>query len=352
MSRTYCAWAVRWHGGGPLAWGLTRRPSQSVRVWHGIRHGVRVLHRRASYRPLPCLALHMQPAATHRRKGGLHNEHGLSCVISPTVPCRTRRLLSTFKWEPRKGWDVLLEAYLTEFTAEDNVSVIPYEGIVLGFLRMKGAGEGSERICQQDVWYESSTHVLCMLLGAARPNSLTGVTAHQRSPSPTGGTVHHYQAVRGWRGLQEAHAQVGHEALGWCGCGQAHIPHSAVPCATCYCGACQTDRGPGPTLQVWVVPQPIATGPRPERWPKVPVLLMPRCPLRRPGHDAVHPCCTPRAPYGTQLAAARPEAAGPACGRADRARPPAPPVRYLLTHLRRRLPALLQGAAAYAKPWT
>ncbi len=42
----------------------------------------------------------------------------------PTVPCRTRRLLSTFKWEPRKGWDVLLEAYLTEFTAEDNVSII------------------------------------------------------------------------------------------------------------------------------------------------------------------------------------------------------------------------------------
>ncbi|KAI3437848.1 hypothetical protein D9Q98_000294 [Chlorella vulgaris] len=29
--------------------------------------------------------------------------------------------LSVFKWETRKGWDVLLRAYLTAFTAEDNV---------------------------------------------------------------------------------------------------------------------------------------------------------------------------------------------------------------------------------------
>ncbi|PNH03657.1 hypothetical protein TSOC_010261 [Tetrabaena socialis] len=36
---------------------------------------------------------------------------------------RPFRLLSTFKWEPRKGWDVLLEAYLTEFTAEDDVEL-------------------------------------------------------------------------------------------------------------------------------------------------------------------------------------------------------------------------------------
>ncbi|KXZ50642.1 hypothetical protein GPECTOR_15g326 [Gonium pectorale] len=33
------------------------------------------------------------------------------------------RLLSTFKWEPRKGWDVLLEAYLTEFTADDAIEL-------------------------------------------------------------------------------------------------------------------------------------------------------------------------------------------------------------------------------------
>ena len=31
--------------------------------------------------------------------------------------------LSTFKWEARKGWDVLLGAYLAEFTAADDVEV-------------------------------------------------------------------------------------------------------------------------------------------------------------------------------------------------------------------------------------
>jgi hypothetical protein len=31
--------------------------------------------------------------------------------------------ISTFKWEARKGWDVLLGAYLAEFTAADNVEL-------------------------------------------------------------------------------------------------------------------------------------------------------------------------------------------------------------------------------------
>ncbi len=31
--------------------------------------------------------------------------------------------ISTFKWEARKGWDVLLSAYLAEFTAADNVEL-------------------------------------------------------------------------------------------------------------------------------------------------------------------------------------------------------------------------------------
>mgnify|MGYP001802982107 FL=1 len=31
--------------------------------------------------------------------------------------------LSIFKWEQRKGWDVLVRAYLSEFTAGDNVSL-------------------------------------------------------------------------------------------------------------------------------------------------------------------------------------------------------------------------------------
>jgi len=31
--------------------------------------------------------------------------------------------MSVFKWEARKGWDVLLEAYLTEFQAADPVEL-------------------------------------------------------------------------------------------------------------------------------------------------------------------------------------------------------------------------------------
>jgi hypothetical protein len=34
---------------------------------------------------------------------------------------RPYRFISTFKWEERKGWSILLEAYLTAFTAEDDV---------------------------------------------------------------------------------------------------------------------------------------------------------------------------------------------------------------------------------------
>jgi hypothetical protein len=37
------------------------------------------------------------------------------------VPRRPFRFISTFKWEARKGWDILLEAYLTAFTPEDDV---------------------------------------------------------------------------------------------------------------------------------------------------------------------------------------------------------------------------------------
>ena len=32
--------------------------------------------------------------------------------------------LSVFKWEKRKGWDVLLEAYLREFTRSDPVVLV------------------------------------------------------------------------------------------------------------------------------------------------------------------------------------------------------------------------------------
>ena len=32
--------------------------------------------------------------------------------------------LSVFKWEARKGWDVLLDAYLAEFSARDDVLLV------------------------------------------------------------------------------------------------------------------------------------------------------------------------------------------------------------------------------------
>lgn len=36
-------------------------------------------------------------------------------AAAPPPPPPVFRFLSTFKWEPRKGWDVLLDAYLNEF---------------------------------------------------------------------------------------------------------------------------------------------------------------------------------------------------------------------------------------------
>lgn len=34
------------------------------------------------------------------------------------------RFLSIFKWEARKGWDVLLQAYLAEFTPDEDVELV------------------------------------------------------------------------------------------------------------------------------------------------------------------------------------------------------------------------------------
>jgi len=34
------------------------------------------------------------------------------------------KFLSVFKWETRKGWDILLKAYFLEFTRQDNVILI------------------------------------------------------------------------------------------------------------------------------------------------------------------------------------------------------------------------------------
>ncbi|WCN37470.1 glycosyltransferase family 4 protein [Aneurinibacillus uraniidurans] len=42
----------------------------------------------------------------------------------PLPDCKTFKFLSVFDWSIRKGWDLLLEAYFTEFSAQDDVSLI------------------------------------------------------------------------------------------------------------------------------------------------------------------------------------------------------------------------------------
>lgn len=54
--------------------------------------------------------------------GGQQREGGdTSAVVGSSGQRRPFRFISTFKWEERKGWSILLEAYLTAFTAEDDV---------------------------------------------------------------------------------------------------------------------------------------------------------------------------------------------------------------------------------------
>jgi hypothetical protein len=57
-------------------------------------------------------------STTAARSGDSGSSGGVS---SGGVPRRPFRFISTFKWEARKGWDILLEAYLAAFTAEDDV---------------------------------------------------------------------------------------------------------------------------------------------------------------------------------------------------------------------------------------
>uniref|UniRef100_A0A7S0H1M3 A-kinase anchor protein 7-like phosphoesterase domain-containing protein n=1 Tax=Amorphochlora amoebiformis TaxID=1561963 RepID=A0A7S0H1M3_9EUKA len=47
---------------------------------------------------------------------------GISEALAPGIPGEFR-FLSVFKWEERKGWDLLLEAYLEEFEASDPVTL-------------------------------------------------------------------------------------------------------------------------------------------------------------------------------------------------------------------------------------
>jgi len=51
----------------------------------------------------------------------LTGEGSSAGIGSSTAGRQPFRFISTFKWEQRKGWNILLEAYLTAFTADDDV---------------------------------------------------------------------------------------------------------------------------------------------------------------------------------------------------------------------------------------
>lgn len=53
--------------------------------------------------------------------GGNRRSTGSSSGAGGNGVRRPFRFISTFKWEQRKGWDILLEAYLTAFSAHDDV---------------------------------------------------------------------------------------------------------------------------------------------------------------------------------------------------------------------------------------
>jgi hypothetical protein len=57
------------------------------------------------------------PGSSSSSSSGGTNNPVASQVRKPFV------FISAFKWEMRKGWDVLLQAYLSEFTAEDDVEL-------------------------------------------------------------------------------------------------------------------------------------------------------------------------------------------------------------------------------------
>ena len=62
--------------------------------------------------PLPSRPISFPPPTLH-----LHSSLRFQHHHKPFV------FISTFKWELRKGWDRLVEAYLAEFSSQDNVEL-------------------------------------------------------------------------------------------------------------------------------------------------------------------------------------------------------------------------------------
>lgn len=66
----------------------------------------------------------------------------------PTAGWKTHILLSVFKWEMRKGWDILLDVYLHTFTREDSVSLF----IVTQEYHESGRNQSGERNEDEEKW--------------------------------------------------------------------------------------------------------------------------------------------------------------------------------------------------------
>ena len=72
-----------------------------------------------SFSTLPCTSLWRLTSDPRLQTSGL-SPAGEMCSLGSGL----FRFLSVFKWEKRKGWDILLRAYFQEFTAADDVVLI------------------------------------------------------------------------------------------------------------------------------------------------------------------------------------------------------------------------------------
>jgi len=105
-----------WHRGKLLGAGL---PGERV---HVVTQGVDTERFHPGAPPLP-----LPPPGSRLVFGGTHDPFARAELVERrdgVEPERPFVFVSVFKWERRKGWDTLLEAYLAEFRAADNVALV------------------------------------------------------------------------------------------------------------------------------------------------------------------------------------------------------------------------------------
>ncbi|GAX75853.1 hypothetical protein CEUSTIGMA_g3296.t1 [Chlamydomonas eustigma] len=103
---------------------ITETPSRTAGVAEGMTHSHREappFRKRHAAQSLSLRKHHAAQSLSLRKRHAaqslsLRKRHAAQSLFLLTL--FTIRFLSTFKWEPRKGWDILLEAYMLEFDAE------------------------------------------------------------------------------------------------------------------------------------------------------------------------------------------------------------------------------------------